>query len=173
MLTTHQSKCMETERDTTPTRETDSAQEGGRLDRIADQTRGLIEDIKEWIDLKVQLVQIELEERFESLANQILATLLVIVLAATTALFALIAGALAIGNWLGDPLWGFLIVTGVLALVTVVVHLIQPRFVKAPWKGNTKRLSPAKSPEAAKSIAPKKTQIPLLEESTEKESQDG
>ena len=124
---------METEQKTTEPAASEESSDGGRIDRIADQTRGLIDDIKEWIDLKVQLVQLELEERFETLANQILGTLVVIVLAFVTVLFALIAASVAIGNWLGDPLWGFLVVTGILVIATVVVHVIQPRFVKAPW----------------------------------------
>lgn len=124
---------METEQKPIDSSATEPKTDGGRMDRIADQTRGLVDDIKEWIDLKVQLVQIELEERFETLANQILATLVVIVLAFITLLFALIAGSLAIGNWLGDPLWGFLVVTGVLAVITAVVHISKPRFVRAPW----------------------------------------
>ncbi|GMQ82491.1 MAG: hypothetical protein BMS9Abin05_1945 [Rhodothermia bacterium] len=160
---------METERDTAPPQETQSPPEGGRMDRIADQTRGLIDDIKEWIDLKVQLVQLELEERFESLANHIVATLLVIVLAFTTVLFALIAAALAIGNWLGDPLWGFLIVTGGLALITVIVHLIKPKFIKAPWKGTTKRLPAAKPPRTT----PRTARLPQVAETTETKNQDG
>ncbi len=164
---------METEQSTATPKETQSPPDGGRLDRIADQTRGLIDDIKEWIDLKVQLVQLELEERFESLANHILATLLVIVLAFTTLLFGLVAGALAIGNWLGDPLWGFLIVTGGLALITVLVHLIRPHFVKAPWKGTSKQLTAAKPSTTVPTIVSRKARLSQVAETTEKKSQDG
>lgn len=110
----------------------DRADSPGRMDRIADNTRGLIEDVKEWIDLKVQLVQLDLEEKIETLANQVLSTFLVIVLAAVTALFILVAGAFGLGQWLGHPAWGFLSVSGLLALVTILIHFRHPRLVKAP-----------------------------------------
>ncbi len=61
---------METEQETAKQNKDTSTNDGGSIDRIADQTRGLVEDIKEWIDLKVHLVQLELEERFETLANR-------------------------------------------------------------------------------------------------------
>lgn len=157
---------METEQETVKRRTEKGTNDGGRIDRIADQTRALVEDIKEWIDLKVQLVQLELEERFETLANNILATILVVVLAFITLLFALIAGALALGNWLGDPLWGFLIVTGVLALLTVAVHLGRPRIVKAPWKKKRKALPAPKETTAA-------AQIPQVTESAPLDRTDG
>lgn len=156
---------METEHNKSTEQKAPSSTEGGRVDRIADQTRGLIDDIKEWIDLKVELVQLELEERFESLANHILGTLLVVVLVFITVLFALIVGALAIGNWLGDPLWGFLVVTGALALITVIVHLSNPRFVKAPWKGTAKKLPAAKGSDTVR--------LPQVAESAKKEHKNG
>jgi hypothetical protein len=114
-------------------KETGTVGDGSRIDRIADQTRGLIEDVKEWIDLRVQLIQLEVEDRFETVANQLLSTMLVIVLAFTTLIFALIAASLGIGKLLGDPLWGFLATTLVLAAATIVVRLFKPRIVKAPW----------------------------------------
>ncbi len=157
---------MGTEQETAKRKTDKGTNDGGRIDRIADQTRGLVEDIKEWIDLKVHLVQLELEERFETLANNILATVLVVVLAFITVLFALIAGALALGNWLGDPLWGFLIVTGVLALLTVAVHLGRPRIVKAPWKKKARELPASKETTAA-------AQIPLVAESALTDGTDG
>lgn len=110
----------------------DSSDSPGRMDRIADNTRGLIEDVKEWIDLKVQLVQLEIEQKIETLANQVVSTFLVIVLAAVTALFILVAAALGLGQWLGHPAWGFLAVSGALGLVTILIHFRRPRLVKAP-----------------------------------------
>ena len=157
---------METEETQIQAEEKAASEEGGRIDRIADQTRGLIDDIKDWIDLKVQLVQLDLEERFESMANQILATIIVIVLAFITILFALIAGSLALGNWLGDPLWGFLIVTGLLALITLIVHIRQPRIVKAPWKKKAKALPEATEKQVA-------AQLPRIAETTQDETKNG
>jgi len=116
---------------------TESSGEGGRIDRIADQTRGLVEDVKEWIDLRVQLIQLEVEDRFETVANQLLSAMLVVILAFTTLIFALIAISLGIGMLLGDPLWGFLVTTLLLAIATIVARVVKPRIVKAPWAGRS------------------------------------
>jgi hypothetical protein len=76
---------------------------------------------------------LDLEEKFETVANQLLATFIVIVLAFIALIFGLIAGALAMGKLLGDPLWGFLIITGILIVVTLIVHAVRPRIITAPW----------------------------------------
>jgi len=132
------------------TEETSQPKDSGRIDRIADQTKGLVEDIKEWVDLRVQLIQFELEEKFETVANQLLSTFLVLILAFITLMFALVAASLGIGKLLGDPLWGFLVVTGVLALATIIVRLARPKFISAPWTGSGKETKALKEerPEA-------------------------
>lgn len=106
--------------------------EGGRVDRISDQTRGLIDDIKEWIDLRVQLVQIDMEERIESLANEVLSKVVIAILVFLIVIFLLIGAALGLGPIMGHPAWGFLAVAGIIGLMTLAVHLIKPRFVRGP-----------------------------------------
>ncbi len=127
---------METDKNRRPSVDESVPDGQGRLDRIADQTKGLVDDIKEWIDLKVQLVQMDLEEKFETMANQVLSTFVVILLAGVTVLFALVAASLGLGGWLGHPAWGFLAVTGILTLLTLAIHHARPRIIKAPkiWK---------------------------------------
>ena len=124
---------MENERPEMKTTGGSPEREGGRMDRIADQTKGLFEDVKEWIDLKVQLVQLDLEEKFETIANQLLSALLVVVLAFMTLMFGLVAASLALGKVFGDPLWGFLATTAALAVITVIIRVVKPRMIRASW----------------------------------------
>ncbi len=101
-----------------------------KVERLARETRGLIDDVKDWVDLKIQLVQIEMEERLERKLNQALLGVILAVVAFLALVFALTALALGLGSWLGHDAWGFLAVTGLLALVAVALRLLKPRMVK-------------------------------------------
>ena len=104
----------------------------GRFDRISDQTKGLVEDVKEWVDLRVKLVQLDIEERVETIANEAISTLLVIAVAAGSLLFLLIAAAFAMGALFGSNALGFLAVGVVLAIVSWSIARFKPKFVRKP-----------------------------------------
>ncbi|WP_456425121.1 phage holin family protein [Rhodocaloribacter sp.] len=101
-----------------------------KVERLARETRGLIDDVKDWVDLKIQLVQMEVEERVEQKLNQALLGAMLVVVAFLALVFALTALALGLGSWLGHDAWGFLAVTGLLALVAVALRLLKPRMVR-------------------------------------------
>ncbi len=88
--------------------------------------QGAIDDTKDWVDLRIKLAMIEVEERAKQKLNPIIASItkkvqevlrpiLITVAGAAVmgigALFGLVALALFIGMALGHPAWGFLIVT--------------------------------------------------------------
>ena len=98
---------------------------GGRLGRIAGHTQGLVEDLREWIDLRLDLAILELEERVDELRNEVALGLLLAFLGFFAALFAFTTVALGLGWLLGHPFWGFLIVT--VALFGVVAGLARAR----------------------------------------------
>lgn len=88
------------------------------MTRIAAHTQGLVEDLREWIDLRLDLVVLDLEEKVNDLKNQIGQGVVLALLAFFTALFALTTAALGLGWALGHPFWGFLIVFAALAITT-------------------------------------------------------
>lgn len=106
-----------------------SAGEGGKLQRLSGHTKSLIEDVKAWAELKMTLTQIEIEETVDKRVNQAVTGAVVAALAGMAALFALTAAALGIGEWLGHPAWGFLIVAGFLIVITIIVRVMKPRVV--------------------------------------------
>lgn len=118
---------------------TASPESGGRLDRITDQTKGLVDDIKEWIDLRVRLVQLDLEERLETIANQTILTLVVIGIGAISIFFALIAAALGLGALFSNSALGFLAVSLILACTMWLVNRWRPRFVNAAIRTAARR----------------------------------
>ncbi len=102
----------------------------GKIERLARETRGLIDDMKDWVDLKMQLVQLEMEERVEQKLNQALLGVILAVVAFLALVFGLTALALGLGGWLGHDAWGFLIVTVLLVLVALALRMMNPRLVK-------------------------------------------
>ena len=103
---------------------------GGKVERLAQHTQYLVQDLKQWIDLRIELAQLELEERIESQVNRVLLGLIVAVLAALGGFFGLVALALGFGAALGHPAWGFLIVTVLLAVIAAVLRAAEPEFVQ-------------------------------------------
>ena len=102
-----------------------------RVSSFANETRSLVADIKEWVDLRVRLVQLEIEERIETLANQLISLVAVTVLGLFAIMFLLMGLAVWIGNLLESPALGYVIVGSALALITTVIHLVRPRIMKS------------------------------------------
>lgn len=98
----------------------------GKLQRIATHTQGLISDLREWIDLRLDLALMEVEERVDTLRNNLALGITLALLGFFAALFGLTTIALGLGWLLGHPFWGFLIVSGLLILVVVALRAAQP-----------------------------------------------
>lgn len=114
---------------------------GNRMTRLAGESRALFDDLREWVDLRVQLVQVEIEERIEKMANELIAIIIVVVLGLFAVAFLLHGVAIWIGEALGGTQWGYLIVAGVLGLITLIVKATKPDFV-----GRQKSSAPAQIP---------------------------
>lgn len=102
------------------------APQGGKLGRIAGHTRGLVEDLREWIDLRLDLAILELEERVDEIRNEAALGLTLAMFGFFAALFGLTTVALGLGWALGHPFWGFLIVSVVLILIVVALSQARP-----------------------------------------------
>jgi len=100
--------------------------DGGKLTRIASHTQGLVEDLREWIDLRIDLAILDLEERANEAKNKAAQGVVLAVLAFFTGLFALTTLAIGLGWALGHPFWGFLIVFAVLAVITIGIANARP-----------------------------------------------
>jgi hypothetical protein len=105
------------------------APEGGKMRRIATHTQGLFEDLREWIDLRIDLAILEVEERLDETKNDIALGLLIAIVGFFAALFTLTTIALGVGALLGHPGWGFLAVTVALFLIIGGLRLTQPDLI--------------------------------------------
>jgi hypothetical protein len=94
----------------------------GKLARINGALAGLSEDLRAWVELRVELVRAELLEKVEFTKGQVIQKAAAGLFAVLGALFLLVTLALGLGWWLGHPFWGFLIVTLLLFLVAAVAY---------------------------------------------------
>ena len=100
--------------------------QGGKLGRIAGHTQGLVEDLREWIDLRIDLAILEVEEKVDTLRNEVALGLTLAFFGFFAALFVFTTTALGLGWLLGHPFWGFLIVTGILLAVVTALAKARP-----------------------------------------------
>ncbi|WP_022834775.1 phage holin family protein [Salisaeta longa] len=109
--------------DTPPSeRRTPARPTGTKLQRMAAHTQGLVEDLREWVDARIDLALIEAEEQADARINQAIQQGVVAAVGALTGLFALLTVAWGLGWLLGHPFWGFLIVTVLLGVGTAVLR---------------------------------------------------
>lgn len=94
----------------------------GLLIRLTHEIRSLVEDVKEWIELRLELFQLDVEARVQSVANDILLAVLVLTLFTVALLFLALAAAFAIGEWLGSNAIGFLIVGVAFGLIATSIR---------------------------------------------------
>mgnify|MGYP006420554433 CR=1 FL=1 len=105
------------------------AKKRGKLGRIAGHTRGFVDDLREWIDLRLDLAILEVEEQVDTLRNEVALGITLAFLGFFAALFVFTTVALGLGWLLGHPFWGFLIVSVVLVTVVAVLARTRPDLV--------------------------------------------
>jgi hypothetical protein len=98
-----------------------TASRGGKLQRISSDTRGVISDLREWIDLRIDLAVRDVNDQLDDAASQAVLGVVLAVLGFFTGLFMLTTLAIGLGWWLGHMFWGFLIVFALLAVVSFAV----------------------------------------------------
>lgn len=109
----------------TPKQTTDSTLQ--HVQRLRQQLGMLVEDLRAWVELRLKLTQLEIEERIEARMRQLLMRALAGVLAGLAVVFGLVAVALGLGSWLGHPAWGFLGVALFSAGLAAILHALRRR----------------------------------------------
>lgn len=100
------------------------------MGRLANESRALFDDLREWVDLRVQLIQVDVEERIEKVANELMSMMIVMVMALFTLVFLLHGVAVGLGSLLGGTHWGYLIVGALLGFITWMVRKARPNHFK-------------------------------------------
>lgn len=108
-----------------------------KVERIASESVALFDDIKSWVDLRIQYAKFEIFDEVERITQEgidhvnekiikprqtdILLGSIMAVCGVLAMVFVFITLAIGLGWWLGQPFWGFLIVTGLLLVVAMVL----------------------------------------------------
>ncbi len=101
-----------------------------KVERISSQTKGLFSDFSSWLELRLKLFQVELQDKIQAKVNESVIKVAPFAAGAIAGMFALVTIALFIGWWLGHPAWGFLVVTAILLLITGILLAKKKRFEK-------------------------------------------
>lgn len=109
-----------------PSSDSASGASDRKIDRMARQTRALGDAVAEWLELRVALVRAEVEEEVNRRLNEAVRRIVVAAIVGTAGLFVLVTAALALGRWLGHPVWGFAVVSAVLVVGAVLVAAAFP-----------------------------------------------
>ena len=125
----------------------DAPRGGGKVHRIGQETRGLFEDFTAWVELRLRLVQLDVQGYIRQKIDE--ATLKIALVAAGlfSGLFALVTLALFAGWLFGHPAWGFLAVTGLLLAWTGLLYARHRRTVA---EGAERMQGSIFSPDASK-----------------------
>lgn len=128
-----------------------------RVERISEHGKGLVSDLTSWVELRMKLAQVEIEEKIDERVNQAVSTALVAGVALLGVVFFLIAlgmgaSALLIALGLSRPLsyfLGFLLITLLLFGTAGVLQSMRPHFVdvgKKKAEVDQKKLEPGIPP---------------------------
>lgn len=107
-----------------------------KLDRVTGHLAALSGDLREWTELRIELVKRQVEgvqaqiERVQHLLDSAPFFVGALVLAIIAVLFLFVALALGIGALVGSPGWGFLITTVLLVVSAVLLAVLGMRKVR-------------------------------------------
>ena len=121
-----------------PSSDAPSADSGPRMKRIATHAQGVVADLRKWVDLRIDLAVLDLEDKLDERLNAVAVGIIIAVFGGLAAFFTLITIALGLGWLLGHPFWGFLIVTAGLGATAAIVRRVRPTLVQTKlykqWK---------------------------------------
>jgi len=94
-----------------------------KIERLAEETRALVDDLADWVELKITLTRLEIEEQLNEALNRMASQAIAGIIALFGVGFLSMALALALGSLLGHAAWGFLIVGLVYATIARVLSI--------------------------------------------------
>lgn len=96
-----------------------------KIERITLQSKGLVADLKAWVELKIQHTKLQIQEEIDERREDLVLVAAAGFFGLLGFIFALLTLALALGAWLGHPAWGFLIVTLLLLVIAGLIFAVR------------------------------------------------
>src|SRR5687768_8301540 len=102
------------------------------MESIFGSFKGLKEQVKEYINTKISIAKIEFARKVSLFVSSAIAVIMSSIVFVFFALFASIAGALALSTWIGKPYSGFLIIAGFYLLVGILTWSNREKMIRKP-----------------------------------------
>ena len=93
--------------------------------RIRRHTQGLVQEVRAWLELQMELAIAQVWERLDSRLSEVAASSGVLLLGTIALVFLLVAGAMWLGPVLGHLSWGFLIMGGVAGVTAWIIQVVR------------------------------------------------
>jgi len=93
-----------------------------KSDRIVLHSKELYRNLREWAELKIQLILFEFRESAWNKRKQICLALFVCFLLAVSVIFLLFAAALWLGILFNNVIWGLLVISGMMLLTSWLIY---------------------------------------------------
>lgn len=116
--------------------ESDSAEDSGQTDRLGILSQQLVRDVSEWVQLRVDLLGLEVARGVRARQRRLFAYGIAAVAGAGALLLLLVAASLWLGSLLGSMALGFLLVAVAVALGVAGTYLVLRRNYDDEAQGN-------------------------------------
>lgn len=92
----------------------------------------LLEQVKEYANVKVDKLKLSIAEKLSKIIADMVATIMASLVLFGFVLFGSLAGAIALGEWLGKLWLGFLLVAGLYLIIGIIIWKGRNRLLRIP-----------------------------------------
>lgn len=127
----------------------------GKIGRLSSEARGLVDDTRVWVDAKLRLFELDLEEKLDGIANKVIAGAAVVFFAALALIFGLTALSLFLGTLWDNEALGFVVVALASFVIALIIQWLRPRFVRGSM-GIAEKADALPEADSPRQLAPPK-----------------
>ncbi|HEX9660570.1 MAG TPA: phage holin family protein [Rhodothermales bacterium] len=109
----------------------------GRIDRLITETRQLSDDLTQWVNLRLKLIHLDIQERIDEELDFVYTGVIVLGMMTIALLLASFGIAWALGDLLGERWYGFTILAVFYLIAALVILRLKPRMAvgfRARWR---------------------------------------
>lgn len=99
---------------------------------IFSKAEDLFGHIKEYVNNRIDSAKLDIADKTSRISANAIAVLIIVLLSLFFILFASIALAQVIGEWIGKSYWGFLIVAGIYLLLAFIIRIGKNKLLRLP-----------------------------------------
>jgi len=102
----------------------------GRIDRLVTETRQLSDDLTHWVNLRLKLIHLDIQERIDDELDFVYTGVMVLGMMTIALLLASFGIAWALGDLLGERWYGFAILAVLYLIAALVILRLRPRMAR-------------------------------------------